>query len=301
MKTITLSLLLLVIPLTFYAQSLTGLWAGTLSNDSSTVRKDQSFEIVLTQYKDKVYGYSRMTFFVNDTLYYIVKRVKGTVEGDICEVKDDDIISHNFPRKPDKGVKLVSTFRRNQQDSIWRLDGDWKTTETKKHGYYSISGKIALQTETDIEKSKLIPHLEELKLTDDVAFYQEAKKEQQESIAAAKKLTDRTKTEPVMEKPPLASAKEVKKEEVVKAPAISTPVAVKQTTKEEKKEIIIAEEKQATAAAKEKIKEDKTEPVAVIKQPVSHDKTEGRSAVPVKTETIATVKPPVNENKKSRF
>ena len=77
MKTIKLTILLLIAPLTFYAQSLTGLWIGTLSNDSTTIRKDQSFEIVLTQYKDKVYGYSRMTFFVHDTLYYIVKRVKG--------------------------------------------------------------------------------------------------------------------------------------------------------------------------------------------------------------------------------
>ena len=105
---------------------------GALTNDSNSVRKDQSFEIILTQYKEKVYGYSRSTFIVNDTLYYIVKRVKGTITGDICEVKDDHVVSHNFPKKPEKGVKVTSTFHRNKQDSTWYLAGDWKTKKTKK-------------------------------------------------------------------------------------------------------------------------------------------------------------------------
>src|SRR5215203_2120339 len=80
---------LLLYPLLFHAQTLTGLWTGALSNDSSTVRRDQSFEIALTEYRGKVYGYSRSEFIVNDTLYYVVKRVKGSIEGDICEVIDD--------------------------------------------------------------------------------------------------------------------------------------------------------------------------------------------------------------------
>ena len=179
------------------------------------MRKDQSFEIALTQYKEKVYGYSRMNFIINDTLYYIVKRVKGNIENDVCEVTDDDIITHNFPRRPDKGVKLISTFRRNLQDSIWRLDGEWKTTESKKHRYYSISGKISLQSEPDIAKSKIFPHLEELNLANDVAFYKESKKATQElvaetnqnmsspntkTIASTKKEEKKQTTEPVVAK-----------------------------------------------------------------------------------------------------
>src|SRR5258706_15731898 len=95
-KKYKLAFLLVLFPLFFFAQSLTGLWTGALSNDSATIRKDQSFEIALTEYRGKVYGYSRSEFIVNDTLYYILKRVKGTIEGDLCEVTDDDIISYNF-------------------------------------------------------------------------------------------------------------------------------------------------------------------------------------------------------------
>src|SRR5258705_13414352 len=127
LKSLKLTAFFLLFPLLFFGQSLTGLWTGSLFSDSNTVRKDQSFEIALTEYRGKVYGYSRSEFIVNDTLYYILKRVKGTIEGDVCEVKDDDIISYNFPTRLDKGVKVVSTFYRNEKDSAWYLAGSWKT------------------------------------------------------------------------------------------------------------------------------------------------------------------------------
>lgn len=173
LKRYKLIFLFLCCPLFFFGQTLTGLWTGSFSFDSTTVRKDQSFEIALTEYKGKVYGYSRSEFIVNDTLYYIVKRVKGTIEGDICEVTDDDIVAYNFRGKLDKGVKVTSTFRRNQNDSAWYLDGNWKTNATKK--YLTVSGKVSLAEEKDLTASKIFPHLEELKLTKDIAFYQERK------------------------------------------------------------------------------------------------------------------------------
>ena len=173
LKKLRLTALLLLSPLCFFAQQLTGLWTGILSNDSSTIRKDQSYEIVLTEYRGKVYGYTRSEFIVNDTLYYIVKRVKGIIAGDVCEVKDDEVVSYNFRGRLDKGVKLVNTFRLNKEDSSWHLDGKWKTNATKN--YYSITGKTELKIEKDLAKSKLFPHLEELRLADNVAFYKEQK------------------------------------------------------------------------------------------------------------------------------
>jgi len=170
-KSLRLTALLLIAPLFFFGQSLTGLWVGSVHNDSATVRKDQSFEIALTEYRGKVYGYSRSEFIVNDTLYYIVKRVKGTIEGDVCEVTDDEIIAYNFRGKLDKGIKVTSTFRRNQNDSTWYLAGTWKTNATKR--YYSITGKVGLEEEKDLTASKIFPHLEELKLANDVVFYKE--------------------------------------------------------------------------------------------------------------------------------
>ena len=176
MKKPILFSILLFSPLFFFGQQLSGLWIGNVTNDSNTVRKDESFEIALSEYKGKVYGYSRSTFMVNDTLYYIVKRVKGVIDGDICEVTDDHVISHNFPGRPEKKVKVTSTFRRNEADSTWYLEGDWKTNKTKK--YYAVSGKVDLKEEKDYSLSKLFPHLEELQLDKEMPFYAAAKQKE---------------------------------------------------------------------------------------------------------------------------
>lgn len=278
MKTIQLTVLLLFLPFTFFAQSLTGLWVGSLSNDSTTVRKDQSFEIVLTQYKDKVYGYSRSTFIVNDTLFYIVKRVKGTIEADICEVKDDDIISYNFRGRLDKGVKMISTFRFNHEDSTWKMEGDWKTNKTKK--YYSVSGKIKLEQEKDIEKSKIFPHLEELKLADDVAFYKESKKAP-EPVAIIMPPAKDNKKEKVIktDNPPVASIKETKTADVAK---------INQPVNDFKKDKPALEEKTKTAIESNNKKDSvaiarvKTEPIVQAKQPVTTIKKDSIAIVQAK-------------------
>ena len=175
MKKLKSFLLISFFPLFGFAQSLNGVYTGVLSNDSTTVRRDQSFEMALTEYRGKVFGYAYSTFIVNDTLYYIVKRVKGKVEGDICEVEDDEVISHNFPQKPEKKVFVTYTLRRNVSDSIWKLDGNWNTNLTKK--YYAISGKVETQEEKDLSKSKLYEHLGDLDLQKTLAFNKPKEKE----------------------------------------------------------------------------------------------------------------------------
>ena len=168
MKNLNLFLLLFFIPCFGFAQSLNGVYTGVLSNDSTTIRKDQSFEMALTEYNGKVYGYAYSTFIINDTLYYIVKRVKGKIEGDVCEVEDDEVIAHNFPKKPEKKVFVTYTLRRNISDSTWKLDGNWKTNLTKR--YYAISGKVETKEEKDLSKSKLYEHLGDLDLQKTLAF-----------------------------------------------------------------------------------------------------------------------------------
>lgn len=194
MKTPTILFICLINSLLSYSQkSLTGLWAGTLSNDSSTIRKDESFELALTEYRGKVYGYSRTSFIVRDTFFYTVKRVKGSVTDGVCEVKDDEVISTNFPGRRDKGVKVSYTFHQRQEDTTWHLEGSWKTNKTKN--FYSISGGVALRSESNFDNSKLFAHLEELGKANDMAFYKEAKTS---APAIAKK-------EPVKKSPPAES------------------------------------------------------------------------------------------------
>jgi hypothetical protein len=256
MKTIWLLFLLILAPLAFHAQkTLTGLWTGSLSNDSTTIRKDQAFEIALTQYMNKVYGYSRSSFIVNDTLYYIVKRVKGTINGDVCEIKDDDIISYNFRGKIDKGVKVTTTFRMNRQDSSWHLAGNWSTNQTKR--FYSITGKLDLKDEPDIEKSKIFPHLEELNLSKEVPFYVEAKKAASSRDVQTKPVVTIAKKDP-----PVIPEKDIVKQQP------SKPVETIATNKPANTEKPIVEEPIAF-----KPEPKKTEPV-ITQKPVQQPTTE---------------------------
>lgn len=148
--------------------TLNGVWTGSLTNDSSTVRKDQSFELALTQYENKVYGYAHTQFIVNDTLYYIMKRVKGVIKDSICEVKDDEVISYNFRGKLDKGIVTSYFFEINKQDGIWQINGKWQTNKTKK--YYAVTGKMALAQSSNPHNAKISSHLQELDLAKNLPF-----------------------------------------------------------------------------------------------------------------------------------
>ncbi len=194
-------LAVLLVSYSGFTQSLTGLWNGTFSNDSTTLRRDQPFELALTEYKGKVYGYSRREFIKNDTLYFVLKRVKGKIDGNVCEVTEDEFISHNLPTI-DKGVKITYTFHFNSTDSTWTLDGKWKTNRVvkRKYEYYSLTGNVGMNMEKDLSKSKLFPHLTELRLDDDVPFYASYKKqlkieEEQRNIALSRKLEEARKAD----------------------------------------------------------------------------------------------------------
>ncbi len=231
---------------------------GSMSNDSTTVRKDQAFEMMLAEYRGKVYGYSRSTFIVNDTLYYIVKKVKGTIDGDKCEVKDESIVSCNFQHRIDKGVKVVSTFYRNQADSNWYLAGDWKTNATKK--YYSVTGKVRVKEETDYSKSELFPHLEELQLAQSLPNYQQVKQLMLQDVAHTD--IQRTKVKTINDNSDVRPAAAVVKTTTV---PVSQEVLYLQTKTDTK---IEPEKQQAlkTAAAAGGIAQVKTSTVAVDRE-----------------------------------
>ena len=285
MKNLKTLLLLSFFPLFGFAQSLNGVYTGVLSNDSTTVRRDQSFELALTEYNGKVYGYAYSTFIVHDTLYYIVKRVKGKVEGDICEVEDDEVISHNFPQKPEKKVFVTYTLRRNISDSTWKLDGNWKTNLTKK--YYAISGKVETKEEKDLSKSKLYEHLGDLDLQKTLAFdkpkektaEKKPTKNKDDNKAVAKNNIKKEEknnippadTKPIDKKPDPSIAK-IDTKVTENKPAVET--VNNQPNQPEKKETVVSNSNPVTTIAKTdtKLPENKTASVPVNSLPNQTEK-----------------------------
>ena len=276
MKNLNSLLLLFFIPIFGFAQSLNGVYTGVLSNDSTTIRKDQSFEMALTEYNGKVYGYAYSTFIINDTLYYIVKRVKGKITGDICEVEDDEVITHNFPQKPEKKVFVTYTLRRNVSENIWTLDGNWKTNLTKK--YYAISGKVETKEEKDLSKSKLYEHLGDLDLQKTLALEKPKEKAPEKKPVKGKEdknnvAKNTVKKEEKKNVPP-TETKPVQKNTDLTVITTTSTVVNNQPNQVEKKDVGVAsanpvEKKPETNTVKTetKLPDDKTTPATVNNQP----------------------------------
>jgi hypothetical protein len=281
MKNLNLFLLLFFIPCFGFAQSLNGVYTGVLTNDSTTIRKDQSFEMALTEYNGKVYGYAYSTFIIHDTLYYIIKRVKGKINGDICEVEDDEVISHNFPHKPEKKVFVTYTLRRNTSDSVWRLDGNWKTNLTKR--YYAISGKVDAKEEKDLSKSKLYEHLGDLDLQKTLTLNkpkektpEKAKEDKNDVAKNIVKKEEKRSAQPVESKPVEKNTQLtfIITDTNVPDTKITSTAINNQPSQTEKKDVVATntnpvEKKPETNTVKTetKLPDDKTTSIAVNNQP----------------------------------
>ena len=153
---------LLFVSIKSSAQDISGLYSGTLTNDS--LKMIQNYELALSEYRGKITGYSYITFVSNDTFYYGIKRIKATRENGELVVTDVEMLMNNYPQKADKGVHLINKIPLPKGDSLLNLKGRWETTKTKK--FYSISGALDLQKDNDSTHSPLIAHLIELKIID---------------------------------------------------------------------------------------------------------------------------------------
>jgi hypothetical protein len=165
MKSLVALIILFFSPILLFAQDISGLWSGMLVNDS--MKRKQSFEMGLSEYRGKITGYTYTTFIENDTFYYSIKRVKAERRDSVLVVEDVEMVSNNFPAKVSKGVKQITTFPLINDSTIDIARGSWKTTQTKK--YYSIAGNAALTEQKDEKESDLIAHLDELKIKTDLA------------------------------------------------------------------------------------------------------------------------------------
>jgi hypothetical protein len=166
--------LITILPLYLFAQEpkpgetdITGLWKGTIYND--TTRQYYRYEIGISEDKGKLTGFSYTWYNDSDKHYFAIKKLKiKRTEGKII-IEDVDVIAHNYPEKPPKGVRRLHILTLQIQDSILILSGPFSTNQTKT--YAPVTGMVELQHKNDFRKqSDLIPHLEELGMIDQLTF-----------------------------------------------------------------------------------------------------------------------------------
>ncbi len=216
----------LLFPLPIFAQDITGLWKGTLYND--TTGKTLKYEIAISEHKGKLSGYTHTYFIIDDKQYHGVKRVKIKRDNGKIIVQSVELIANNYPVPPAKGVNQVDILTLEMQDSTMVLSGPFTTTRTRE--YRSLTGTINVQRKNDFRQSALVPHLEELGLLQDLSF---VPKKEEPVIVKVKAVAEPevavvTKEKPVKEKPIKERPNEKIDELVVAAkpvPVNTTPAA----------------------------------------------------------------------------
>ncbi len=235
-------LLVGILPLALFAQDITGLWKGTLYND--TTKKYYRYEIGISEEKGKLSGFSHTFFLDGDKEFYGVKKVKvKKTEGKII-IEDAGLIANNYPVAPAKGVRQLNVLTLEIKDSIMVLTGPFTTNRTKE--YSALTGTVSLQRKNDFRQSALVPHLQELGMSDDLSFVKkdnerikEEKKADEIVIANNEKTTLAAKNNAIQkaeEKKSLA----INTIKPVKESLIKGKTTIKETATPEKKEAIIA-------------------------------------------------------------
>lgn len=146
---------------------ITGLWKGTLYND--TTRTYYRYEIAISEEKKGKYtGYSHTWFLVDDQQYYGVKKIKIKRSGDKIITEDATLIANNYPEAPARGVRQLNVLTLAFIDSLMVLNGPFSTNQTKI--YSPLTGTIKLERRNDYNQSSLVPHLQELGLEKNLSF-----------------------------------------------------------------------------------------------------------------------------------
>ncbi len=163
----------LLLPIKLFAQpassadqDITGLWKGSLYND--TTKKNLPYEIAISEEKGKLTGYSYTEFDIDGKKEVGVKRVKIKRKDGQLIIEDVELISNNYSEPPPRKVRQMSVVQLLVNDTVLQLTGNWSTNPTKE--YRPLTGNIQLQRINDYPPLALYKKLVDLKLEKDLSF-----------------------------------------------------------------------------------------------------------------------------------
>jgi len=265
--------LVLVCNIQLFAQSepdITGLWKGTMYND--TTQQYLKYEIAISENKGKLSAYTHTYFILDDKEYHGVKKAKIKRKDGKIIVEDVELIANNYPVPPAKGVRQLDVLTLEIKDGIMTLSGPFSTNRTKV--YHSLTGQINVQRKTNFKQSALVPHLEELGLSENLSFVQEEKLKESMAVVKTvavenKKPVETVKTETAVTQP-AANKEEVKA--VVKTQQVNKPAETKPATVVKEKPVTVKVSETSVA---------KNNPSTTEKTPATTTKAEPEKPKPV--------------------
>lgn len=208
---------LFLLPLRLFAQDVTGVWVGILHNDSTDM--DLHYEIVISEHKGKLSGFSYTNFIVDGRSLTGVKSLTINKRFGKLYIEDNDLVFNNYNFNPPKGVKQASILELSDVEAM--LSGRFTTTRTKQYGK-PVTGHIYLLKKGDVSASQLMEILNGLNLASDLSFLPKPE------VAAATEIKPKPAEQPVTKKetttnPPVIAKAESKTTSPVTEPK-ETPV-----------------------------------------------------------------------------
>lgn len=209
-------------------QDITGLWKGTLYND--TTQKYLPYEVAISEEKGKLSGYSYTMFDINGKKEIGVKRIKLKRDKDGIIIEDVELISNTYSEPPPKKVRVLSIVHLIVNDTAMILSGKWSTNRTRE--YRPLTGTLQLQRAVDYTPVTLYKLLAALKLDQELSFIKPAITPQPAGIAVNEKLSPAVKKlqEQETNAAEIAGAKTITTPEVKKETAVETRPVDKETS-----------------------------------------------------------------------
>ena len=144
-------------PIFVFCQDITGLWKGTMYNDST--RQSLEYEIVISKKHGKYTGFSHTWFMLNDMKYYGIKKINIRVakDGKII-MQDAKLVEENYPILPNKNVYQLNVLDLAIAGDESTLNGLFVTNRSKYHK--ELTGRINIKKVNPQSESELVHYLQ---------------------------------------------------------------------------------------------------------------------------------------------
>ena len=129
-------------PIMAFCQDITGLWKGTMYNDST--KKSLDYGIVISKVKGKLTGLSYTSYLVNDKNYYGIKKIDVRVakDGKIV-LQDAKPLENNYSNQENKNVIQLNVLNLANAGAESFMDGIFVTNRSKE--FQSVTGRMSIK------------------------------------------------------------------------------------------------------------------------------------------------------------
>ncbi|MDB5191729.1 MAG: hypothetical protein JWQ96_1292 [Segetibacter sp.] len=221
--------ILLFFPLNLLSQDITGLWSGSLYND--TTQKELHYEVAISESKGKYTAYTCTNFILAGQEVLGIKSIKVIKQKDRFFFEDVELLYNNYPVPPPKGVKQISSVTLTEDAKM--LTGKFITTRTRQYGR-QVTGTVKLERIQDAQQTKLLAELDKLGLSKTLSFLQPKENSDELLVASNKKLAEQILVEEEKRKVEILR---LKTDSIATVEAANKKALAKQTLDAEKKKV----------------------------------------------------------------